>query len=495
MSLPYPGTSVTGYNANPPPDDGSQVATNEVTWSGIKTKIGDPLDTFAGNVDSNLTAAFEKLMDGSAVVSTATSYAAGAADQGKLIVSTASGITITTPDAGTVGAPFVFAINNQSTGNITLAGNATNSQTVDGETTQTIQPGGGCIVKTDGTNWFSFGLVPAQQAFTPPVTGLVSTPQGYLTLSSDANNVVLSGDSASATAVYYTPFVGDFLPIYNGSNWVTYTFAQLTLTLNANHSADTLYDVFAFLNSGTVTIGTGPAWNSSTAGSASRGTGGGSAQIQRQNGLLVNSNSMTLRNGATTYTGISAGEATYLGTIFIDHTAGEVSCYRSWGQNRKWGVWNYYNRQSIVLQVGDSTSSWNYTTNTIRASNGAPSSYAGTDFNAGSGTTSNGAVIVTGMAEDEIDATFTQFLSNNGSTGRSAIGIGFNSTTAFSGTEGQGTFDGAANGVGAQSVAFYTAPPSLGVNVMACLEVTTASSSNAFAGTQADMAMEIRYRG
>ena len=64
MGALYGGTAVTGYNANPPPDDGTTVPTNLITWAGIKQKIGDPLNTFAAAIDSNLTAAFGKTLDG-----------------------------------------------------------------------------------------------------------------------------------------------------------------------------------------------------------------------------------------------------------------------------------------------------------------------------------------------------------------------------------------------------------------------------------------------
>ena len=43
--MPYSPVTITGYNANPPADDGSAVATNEISWAGIKAKIGDPLKT------------------------------------------------------------------------------------------------------------------------------------------------------------------------------------------------------------------------------------------------------------------------------------------------------------------------------------------------------------------------------------------------------------------------------------------------------------------
>lgn len=61
-SNPYTSVSVSGYNSSPPPDDGSQVAANLVTWSGIKTKLGDPLNTFASAVNAAILSAFGSLV-------------------------------------------------------------------------------------------------------------------------------------------------------------------------------------------------------------------------------------------------------------------------------------------------------------------------------------------------------------------------------------------------------------------------------------------------
>lgn len=61
MPNPYTSTPVVGYNATPPSDDGTQTPNNQITYGGtrgIKTNIGDPLNTFAGAVDANVTAAF-----------------------------------------------------------------------------------------------------------------------------------------------------------------------------------------------------------------------------------------------------------------------------------------------------------------------------------------------------------------------------------------------------------------------------------------------------
>lgn len=58
MANPYTSVTVTGYNASPPPDDGSQIASNKVTWSGQKTKLTDPLNTAIAQIDANVLAAF-----------------------------------------------------------------------------------------------------------------------------------------------------------------------------------------------------------------------------------------------------------------------------------------------------------------------------------------------------------------------------------------------------------------------------------------------------
>lgn len=52
MGNPYTSQSISGYNSSPPPDDGSTVSTNRVTWTGIKTKLADPVSTLAQGIDS-----------------------------------------------------------------------------------------------------------------------------------------------------------------------------------------------------------------------------------------------------------------------------------------------------------------------------------------------------------------------------------------------------------------------------------------------------------
>lgn len=327
-------------------------------------------------------------------------------------------------------------------------------------------------------------------------TPSVPQPQGRLTLTSATP--VLAADTLSATAVYYTPYIGSLVPIYNGASMTPTDFSEITLTLSASHSANVIYDIFVFSNSGVLTLATGPAWTTSTAGSGSRGTGAGTTQLARIKGLLVNAVSITGRNGATTYT-IGANLATYLGSVFIDATAGQVSCTVGYGQNRKWGVWNAYNRCPVLILAGDTTATWTYATNTIRAGNNVPSSYSGAFFNYGSGTSVNGLSVFTGLAEEFAQINLAQLVTgaSNGTPGFT-IGIGLNSTTAYVSGSLQGQIYLAAGGVGASTyvnaVASHQLAPSLGINNLAILEQCNAASSTTVHGTASNTNMTAQWR-
>lgn len=483
MAAPFTVTSVSNYNANPPPDDGSQVAANRVQWSTQKTKLVDPVYNAFNTSETNTNTAFSKVVGGATITTTAISYTVTASDQSKIVKATAGGITITTPDATIVGAPFVFSVVNLASTDITFAGNGT--QTIDGATSITIPDGCGCMVNTDGSNWFTDG-----QNF----NNVQQEPQGRLTLVS--GTPIITGDVAAGTAVYYTPYIGNKVPIStNGTTFRVRTFSELTLTLNSNHLANTLYDVFLFDNSGTITIGTGPSWNTNTAGSCARGAGAATTELQRLNGLWTNKNSMTARNGSTTYT-VAANEGTYVGTIFTDTAAGQTTCHVTYGQNRKFGVWNAFNRVPIVLQVGDSTASWTYATSGARASNNSPATYASNSFNGGSGTACNGMIVLTGLAEEFISTSFTQSTaSNSASAGTWKIGIGINSISAFTGTNGAATTVASQSTMVFELEAKYDLAPSPGINVIACLENANSAVSTTFDGTQSGMLLRASYRG
>lgn len=305
------------------------------------------------------------------------------------------------------------------------------------------------------------------------VQGIVSTPQGRLTLTSATP--VIAADVTAGTSVYYTPYIGNLAPMWDGTQYVMRTFAELTLSLASQHTAANLYDVFLFWNSSVAEIVTGPAWSNSTAGSCSRGTGAGSTELERKNGLWTNKNSITGRNGATTYT-IDAYKALYVGTIIIDGTNGQISQHVTWGQSRKPGPWNAYNRSMRILLVGDSTASWTYGTATWRQSRAS----AG-----------NTLMTLCGLADEWINASFSQFTHIYGANS-TTVGIGLNSTSSPSGQIARNSLPTS----GEQSLsllATFNKTPSIGINNFYSLEYASSGTASDFYGTENDMYLSARW--
>lgn len=302
---------------------------------------------------------------------------------------------------------------------------------------------------------------------------VVPMPQGYLTLTSATP--VLASDVTAATTVYYALDQGNLIPVYNGSTFVPTVFTELSLSLVASHVASTIYDIFVFSNSGVLTLVTGPAWTTSTAGSGARGTGASTTELTRVSGIYVNTVQITGRNGSSTYT-ISANKATYVGSIFMDGSNGQVSCHRSYGQSRKWGLWNAYNRKRIELVMGDATSAWNYTTNTIRQSRA--------DAN-------NVLTTFAGLPEEQVDISFRQKVVGGSTNAASSsnvtweIGIGLNAVTntyaSGSIIGAAGAFVGSSSGftainLTANSIAYFPMQPIIGINNITSLERCTVNT-------------------
>lgn len=311
------------------------------------------------------------------------------------------------------------------------------------------------------------------------IQNIVSIPQGYLTPIS-GTPVITTGVTAG-TAVYYTPFRGNLLPLYDGTQFNPTVFAELTLTLVSNHLASAIYDVFGFNNSGSPQIATGPAYATSSAGSGARGTGAGTTELARVKGLLVNANSMTARNGSTTYT-IDVNKGTCLGSIFIDAAAGQITCHKTYGQSRKWSIFNVYNRVTNILRAGDSNPSWNNNNSGV---------FAMSNNNA-----ANKITIFTGLAEELVFLDFTQNISGSSTSATQAFnGIGVNSTSTASGSTGTQSFQATA-GTGGTMLARHTVLPTIGINDISMLEQPgNVGGTRTYTGTEANMLMTARWMG
>jgi hypothetical protein len=286
-------------------------------------------------------------------------------------------------------------------------------------------------------------------------------PQGRLTLNSI--EPVMASDVVNTSTIYYVPYVGNQIPIYNPTpgTFPSYTFVTLTLTLNSSQAAGNIYDIFAFLNSGAVTLGCGPAWTNSTTRSTATTLWGGT-----QFGLATNNNAITLTNGSNTYTGIYAGAATYLGSVYMT-AAGETSVMFNpssgvGGSGTVIGLWNAYHRVRVTASSADSTATWTYSSSTWRnADNSASNSITWLDGGGGGGL----------YGETSVSAAYDVVGSNSSASGSTNIGVGINSIVTP-----------AINAQVSNTTALITmhaatlSPPILGLNVAQAIERVTAGT-------------------
>ena len=306
-----------------------------------------------------------------------------------------------------------------------------------------------------------------------PMTSIYAAPQGRLTLTS--NTPVMTADALAATSVYYTPYQGNIVPVYDGANMQSYTFGQLTMALNSsNQTSGHIYDLFAFLNSSVVTIGAGPAWSSST----SRGTGAGTTELQQIDGLWVNANTITLKNGSTTYSNIPVGQATYLGSVYM--TANGQTQFNikpaaaSGGTNNIVGTWNAYNRVSLKTLCRDS-SGYTYATNTWRKA----------DNNA-----NNRISFLDGLGQSSVAATFINSVGTATASAQVYIGINLNSTSA---TPNLISFAASPTSTLADNYTMLVCeeafPPALGFNYYQAMENSVSSVTATFNALGKDLSL------
>lgn len=340
-----------------------------------------------------------------------------------------------------------------------------------------------CQVVTSSVDSTSASIiVPPQGYLTPcpassPPTGCTA---GQITPTGD----VLVGVGQSVTGIVYVPMAGgNQIPIWNGSRFVVFQFPQLTLTLTSSHIHDTIYDVCVFSNAGTPTIVSGPAWSSSTAGSSARGSGAGTTQLARVGGLYVNAVTMTGINGANTYSNIPVNQCTYVASFLVDGTDGQLTFSRTWGQNRKWSIYNNYNAIPILMQAGDPTSSWLYNINTIRASNG---------------NSANKIISLVATPDNgQVDAYLNQQAGPAvaSSTNATNIGVGWNVTNAFCGK--LGTVLAGGTGISyVDSIGRCIKVPVPGRNDIFALEQGgTGATNTTFFGTVNSMLLAAQWKG
>lgn len=281
-----------------------------------------------------------------------------------------------------------------------------------------------------------------------------TVPQGRLTLTS-ATPVMATSVSA-ATTLYYTPYIGACVPLYDGSSFTARKFAELSATTTdttkspAAIGANKVNDWFVWDDSGTIRLSHGPDWTNDTTRSA------GTALVM-VNGIFLNNASIT--------NGPAASRGTYVGTTRSDANSklnyifGAVS---AGGTPGVFLVWNAYNRVPIQTFVGDSTDTWTYAVNDVwRAANSA-------------------SVLVStvrGLDEDGVTAEY--FGIANAASGASAqSGVGLDSTTSKVGTVGFTQVTGTSQTI----ISKYSGLPGLGYHIIYALEHGTSTNTVTWVG-------------
>ncbi|MBN9087824.1 MAG: hypothetical protein J0J01_13015 [Reyranella sp.] len=300
----------------------------------------------------------------------------------------------------------------------------------------------------------------------PSSNGSLVPAQGRLTLTT--GTPVMSASVSAATTVYYTPYAGNQIAISNGASFVPTAFTELSnITTNSSTgnagpaavAANGNYDLFVWSNSGTPTLTRGPAWTTDTTRNLA---------LQRINGIWT--------NGSAIANGPAANLGTYVGTVRSDGSSQinwQLGGVAANGTAAVLGVWNLYNRVSFAGFIGDTTVNWTYSSTTIRPANNSSTMRAS---------------FVQGLIEDVFDVTYNALASQSG--GGAMVGIGYDSTTAFTGQIGHNS-----SGSGATQVYGSHRVQALGFHYVQACEQSDAAGSHTFYGSGGSAQSGLTYTG
>lgn len=270
------------------------------------------------------------------------------------------------------------------------------------------------------------------QGFPPIGVILPNIVNGRLTLTS--GTPITTTDVSAATTLYFTPYMGNYIRLWDGRVWDYYAFDEVSIAIPG--ALDSNYDVFGFLNGGKLAL-----------------------ELVIWSDGITRATSLVLKDGA--YVKNGEPNKLYLGTIRTTSAGqGEDSISKRF-------VWNYYNRAERKLLVTDGTNNWTYATASYRQYNN---------------TNANRVEFVIGMNERPV---FLHFITDCRSNGAAVgvVGIGLDSTTTNN-AELMNPF-GAVASVRGAAMATYRGYPGAGYHFLQLLEWASAATITFFgdAGT------------
>lgn len=261
---------------------------------------------------------------------------------------------------------------------------------------------------------------------------------GRLTLESGVP--VSTTDQTAKTTVYWTPYRGAAMDLYDGAAWQRLTgIAETSLALGTLTSGKN-YDVFGAEDSSGFTLELSAAWSSNTARSDA---------LALQDGIKVKSSDHTRR---------------YLGTIY---TTGTTTTEDS-AANRY--LYNEYNRSDRLMAAPlETANSWNWSTASFRQANANAANQL--NYTAGSED-----VLVTAHVSGGV--------LNSSASGRFiAVGVGVDSTSVNS---AQHFGDQTLNTSYMKVNAYYAGKPGIGKHFLAWLERGAGADTQTWLGDNND---------
>jgi hypothetical protein len=334
----------------------------------------------------------------------------------------------------------------------------------------TTNTGFGCATLTATFNSRGGAVSPAAGDYTlNQIYNCTLPPQGRLTFLTGVP--VQTATTSGATSHFYTPYIGQQVPIWDGTRFnCVDTGGELTQTAADNTKSpaavanNSCYDVFVWSDSGTIRATRGKVWTNVTTRADA---------LIRKNGILVNNVSVT--NGPAQFLGTYVGTECSNGSATFDWIIGAAA---SGGTAASLNVWNEYNRVEVATIVTDSGAGYTYGTVTIRQARAS----AG-----------NQITFVSGNSEDGVEAFYTTNNVTSATAGDGVdIGIGLDSTTTFSGTRvrfNPPTSNAATIGLGGS----WALIPQTGRHTISANEQATAAVNSTF-DNLSDNALSFKFR-
>jgi hypothetical protein len=252
------------------------------------------------------------------------------------------------------------------------------------------------------------------------------------------------GGVSGATTIYFTPYNGNQIAIYNGSSWDVLTLSEVSIAVGTKTNA-TNYDIFGFNSSGVLTLEFSAAWNSDTTIFSS---GPYASARPLQDGVPVKSTDGTTIDATRRYLGTVRTSS----TTTVDDTSAS-----------RW-VFNQYNRVArAMISPTEGTASWSYSTASYRQANANANNQL--DYVSG-----DKALLVTAVVHAVVSSSTVQAVG---------VGIGQDSTTV----NGAANYGSSVSTTPASIPAYYYGYPGLGRHVMTWLESGAGSGTQTWYGT------------